>query len=261
MLLINKYGFTNLSYKAIYTFQTIKLFILFRIVDPFMHYIFFATLASSLVGSDYLKYVVIGNIAYYTCQTMMINFMNMFRMERRYGTLELNIASPTPTLIIILRKGIVPLLDGLFVFTVGLMIGSVLFGLLFPFNHLGTLFVLFVITLFSILCFSLLFASVSLLFSNVNLFLNLALAFFQVFCGVNFSVTLLPEALEVMARLLPLTHSIEALRTIYGLENYDVYSLLIKEFIIGVCYLVVSISMVFVMEKQARRNGALFKNI
>lgn len=261
MLLINKYGFTNLSYKAIYTFQTLKLFILFRIVDPFMHYVFFATLAGSLVGSSYLKFVVIGNIAYYTAQTIMINYMNMFRMERRYGTLELNIASPTPTLFIILRKGIVPLLDGLFVFTVGLLIGSLLFGIDFPIENLGSILLLFAITLFSVISFSLLFASVSLLFSNVNLFLNLSLAFFQVFCGVNFSVTLLPDALEALARLLPLTHSIEALRTLYGLENYDVTMLLTKEITIGICYLLVSIVLVSMMEKLARRNGALFKDI
>ncbi|MEH7443653.1 ABC transporter permease [Bacillus sp. JJ1122] len=261
MLLINKYGFTNLSYKAIYSFQTLKLFILFRIVDPFMHYIFFATLASSFIGSEYLKYVVVGNIAYYTCQTIMINYMNMFRTERRYGTLELNIASPTPTLFIILRKGIVPLLDGLFVFIVGLMIGSVLFGITLPWDRLGSLLLLFIITLFSVISFSLLFASVSLLFSNVNLFLNLSLAFFQVFCGVNFSVTLLPDALEIMARLLPLTHSIEALRSLYGFENYDVNQLLGTEFIIGICYLVISIVLVSVMEKLARKNGALFKNV
>lgn len=261
MFLINKYGFTNLSYKAIYSFQTIRLFILFRIVDPFMHYIFFATLASSLVGSDYLKYVVVGNIAYYTCQTIMINYMNMFRMERRYGTLELNIASPTPTLLIILRKGIVPLLDGLFVFIVGLIIGWILFDITMPTGNLDTLLMLILITMFSVISFSLLFASVSLLFSNVNLFLNISLAVFQVFCGVNFSVTLLPEPLELLARMLPLTHSIEALRSIYSLENYDVYHLLGKEIFIGVCYLIVSVFLVSVMEKLARRNGALLKNI
>ncbi|MFD2043418.1 ABC transporter permease [Ornithinibacillus salinisoli] len=261
MFWISKYGFTHLSYKAVYSFQSLRLFVLFRIVDPFMHFLFFATLASALVGSDYLNFVVIGNIAYYTCHTMIINFMNMFRMERRFGTLELNIASPTPTLYIIIRKAIVPLLDGLFVFGVGILIGRWLFGISFPLSEIGNLLVLFVITLFSVLCFSLLFACVSLLFSNVNLFLNLALAVFQVFCGVNFSVTLLPNSLEFFSRLLPLTHSIEALRTIYGIEAFSVYSLLMKEFIVGICYLVLSLILVSVMEKAARKKGALLKSI
>ncbi|WP_053367900.1 ABC transporter permease [Bacillus sp. FJAT-27245] len=261
MFLINKYGFTNLSYKAVYSFQTLKLFVLFRIVDPIMQYVFFAALASSLVGSDYLQYVVIGQIAFYVCRTMMINFLNMFRMERRYGTLELNIASPTPTLLIIIRKGIVPLLDGLFVFIVGLLIGRFLFGLQAPLADLGLLILSIAVTLFSIICFSLLFASIGLLFSNVNLFLNISIAFFQVFCGVNFSVTVLPEPLENLARLMPLTHSIEALRSIYNLENNEIMPLLGTEFIIGIGYLIISITLVSIMEMLARRTGALFKDV
>ncbi|WP_100012029.1 ABC transporter permease [Lentibacillus sediminis] len=261
MFWIHKYGFTNLSYKALYSFQSIRLFILFRIVDPVMHYFFYATLVSAMIGSDYLSFVVIGNIASYTCHTIMINFMTMFRFERRYGTLELNIASPTPTLWIIIRKAVVPLLDGMFVFAIGLLIGWVIFGVALPLNQIGNVFVLFVVTLFSILSFSLLFACLSLLFSNVNLFLNLALAIFQVFCGVNFSVTLLPSGLEFFARILPLTHSIEALRSIYGIESFAIYPLLGKELLIGFCYLIVSLLFVSVMEKAARKRGALLKSI
>lgn len=260
MILSYKYGFENISYKALYTFQTLRLFILFRIVDPFLHFLFYATLASALVGSDYLTYVVIGNIAYYTCHTMLFNFLSMFRLERRFGTLELNIASPTSTLFIILRKAVVPLLDGLLVFIIGLFIGSIIFGLHFPLERFGEMILLFVVMLLSILCFGLVFASIGLLFENVNLFLNIVLATFQIFCGVNFSVTLLPEQLEMIARILPLTHSIEALRSIYGTESYSVMPLLVTELIIASCYLLAGILLVFVMEKAARRNGALFKN-
>jgi ABC-2 type transport system permease protein len=261
MFWIHKYGFTNLSYKALYSFQSLKLFILFRIVDPFMNYLFYATLVSAMIGSDYLSFVVIGNIASYTCHTIMINFMTMFRFERRYGTLELNIASPTPTLWIIIRKAVVPLFDGIFVFTVGLMIGWFIFDIPLPLDQIGNILVLFMVTLFSVLSFSLLFACLSLLFSNVNLFLNLALAVFQVFCGVNFSVTLLPNGLEFIARMLPLTHSIEALRSIYGIESYSVYPLLGKELMIGMGYLLVSFVFATVMEKLARKNGALLKSV
>ncbi|TYS51170.1 ABC transporter permease [Bacillus infantis] len=261
MIFFNKFGFTYLSYKSLYSFQTLKLFILFRLVDPLMHYLFFAALASSVVGTDYLKYVVVGNIAYYTSQTIMINFMNMFRLERRYGTLELNIASPEPTILIIFRKAIVPLLDGLFVFAAGLLIGSLIFGIDLPLDQTANLLLIFIAILFSVLSFSLLFASISLLFSNVNLFLNLSLAFFQIFCGVNFSAALLPAPLEAFARLLPLTHGIEALRAIYGLEAQPVYHLLAREVFIGIGYLFIGILMVFAMEKIARRNGALFRNI
>ncbi|TKC19100.1 ABC transporter permease [Robertmurraya kyonggiensis] len=260
-MFINKYGLTTLSYKAVYSYQSIKLFILFRIVDPFMHYIFFATLASALVGTSYLKFVVLGNIVYYTCQTMMINFINMFRMERRYGTLELNIASPTNTLYVIIKKGIVPLLDSLFVFLISIILGGILFDLNLPINNIVNIIFLCLVTMFTMFCFSLLFACISLVFSNVNLFLNITLAFLQIFCGVNFGVNKLPEVLEFISRLLPLTHSIEALRTIYRITKYEVTSLLLKELTLGFCYLILSLILVISMEKLARKNGELFKDI
>lgn len=244
-----------------YSFQSLKMFLLFRIVDPFMHFLFFATLTSAIAGKKYLAFVVLGNIVYYTAQTMMINFMSMFRAERRFGTLELNIAAPMSTFIIIFRKALVPFLDGLFVFFAGLLIGKWLFNVSLESNQLLNLFFLFMITLFSILCFSLLFASLSLLFANPNLYLNLSMAFFQIFCGVNFSVSLLPRPLEAIAHVLPITHSIEAIRSIYGLQSSPIYPLLMKETIIGCVYLVISIIFIQLMEKFARQRGALFRDM
>lgn len=258
---VQKMGFTYLSFKALYSYQTIRLFILFRIVDPLMHYLFYAILASSIVGSNYFKYVVIGNIAAYTCHTVIINFMNMFRMERRYRTLELNIASPMPNILIIIRKSIVPLLDGILVFSFGLIFGSLLFNLHFPFEQIINLLLIFIITIFSIMSFSLLFAGVSLIFSNVNLVLNIVLGVFQVFCGVNFSVTLFPSWIEFFSRKLPLTHSVEALRSIYHLEQLNIYPLIVTEFLIGLIYFFVALLFISILEKQSRKNGALFKGI
>ncbi len=226
-----------------------------------MHYLFFATLASAIAGPEYLSYVVLGNIVYYTGQTMMINFMTMFRLERRFGTLELNIASPTSTFAIITRKAMVPFLDGLFVFVAGLTIARFLFQIAIPLEQVGSLFILLVVTLFSLLSFSLLFACISLLFSNVNLFLNLVMAIFQVLCGVNFSVALLPGPLESIARILPLTHSIEAIRSIYQLEPYAILPLLGRELLLGASYFVLALFLVTMMERLARKQGALFKNV
>lgn len=255
-----KYSFTYLSYKALYSYQTLGIFILFRMVDPFMHYLFFATLATALVGSHYLQYVVVGNITYYTCQTVIINFMSIFRYERRYGTLELNIASPTKTMTIIIKRSIVPFLDGLIIFLIGLLIGHVIFGLDFPVGQTLNLILLIFVSLLSILSLSFLLACVSLLFSNVNLFLNIILGVLQVFCGANFSVTLLPNSLELLARLMPLTHSIEALRTVYELETLNIYQLLAIEILIGITYFILATILVTVMERIARKTGALLKS-
>jgi ABC-2 type transport system permease protein len=261
MTFINPFGFTYLSYKALYSYQTLSMFLLFRVLDPMMNLLFFALLAHALVGSDYLSYIVLGNVAYFTAHTMIINFMSMFRTERRFGTLELNIAAPLSTLYIIIRKSVVPLLDGIFVFIIGLIIAHFLFGISFSIQSFGYLGLTIIVMIFALSSISLLFAGIALLFSNINLFLNLVLAFFQVFCGVNFSVTLFPTLLEKFARILPLTHSIEALRYIHSGKFESIYSLLLTEIKIGIVYLLLAIILIKVMESAAKRSGALLRNV
>jgi ABC-2 type transport system permease protein len=187
--------------------------------------------------------------------------MSMFRSERRFGTLELNIAAPLSTFFIIIRKSFVPLLDGIFVFIIGLLIAHLLFGVSFSIQSYGHLGLTFIVMIFSLFSVSLLLGGLALLFSNINLFLNLVLAFFQVFCGVNFSVTLFPSPLENFARILPLTHSIEALRIIHSGKVESIYLVLLTETIIGTVYLILAVVCIKVMEIAARRNGSLLRGI
>lgn len=254
-------GFTYLSYKALYSFQTLQTFILFRILDPLFYYLLFATLATAIAGRDYLGYVLLGNIVFYVGRNMMLNYLGMFRNERQYGTLELNVAAPMSTFLLLFRKSVVPLLDSVFVFILGLLIGKMIFNVSVPIYQWGNLILLIVVTMFSLLSFSLVFACLSLLFSNVNLFSNLSISVLHVLCGVSFSVAFLPPSMEAVARLLPMTHSIEAIRTIYGIESFPIWNLLAREFIIGGSYLFVAFVIVNVMERLARRTGALFKNV
>lgn len=256
----NKLGFTYLSYKALYSYKSLKTFLLFRVLDPFLHYLFFAVIASFFVGSEYLQFIVIGNIAFYTTQVMLLNFIMMFRSERHYGTLELNVAAPMSTLFIVMRKSLVPLMDSLFVFISGLIIGKFFFGLSFDLSQMMNLVLILAVTMFSILSFCLLIGAFSLVFANVNLFLNLLLAALQIFCGVNFAITFLPDVLQYISQALPLTHSIEALRIVYELGQGSIYLLLLNEFIVGLVYLFLSIVLINVMEKIARKNGSLFKD-
>ncbi|MGP7816462.1 ABC transporter permease [Niallia sp. 01092] len=258
---MNKFLFPYLSYKALYSFQSIKSFILFRLFDSLMHYLFFAVIVSAIAGTDYIKYAVLGNIVYYAGRTMMFQLMSMFQMERRFGTLELNIVSPLSTFKNFFIKSLVPLLDGFFVFIYGIMIGIILFQLPFPIEQIFSLFLLIIVTLFSMISFSLVIACTSLLFSNVNLFSNISMALLQVFCGVNFSVHLFPDWIRACTSFLPLTHSIEAIRSIYELESFSIYPLIGKEFMIGILYFCLALLVVNVMEKQARKYGSLFLNL
>ena len=257
----NKLNFTYLSYKSLYSFQTFKELLLFRIVDPLLHYLFFATIALSLIDTDYLEFILLGNLIFMMSQTMIINLITMFRTEKLLGTLELNVAAPMPLIIIIIKKSIIPILDALLVFIISLTLLSFIFGISFPISSITYLILTILVVLFSLLSVSLILASLGLLFSNVNLFLNLILSIFQIFCGVNFSTNLLPSFLKNFSDYLPTTHVIQAIRYFYA-ENYQIgLQFLVNEFYIGLIYFFIALILIRIMEFLSKINGSLYKSV
>lgn len=253
-------SFTFITFKALYSFQSPKTFMLFRILDPLIHYSFFAILALSIVGTKYLSFILIGNVAFYTASAVLFNSIFMFRWERHYKTLELNMAAPMATFKIILKKSLISMLDGLLIFFISTILISLIFSISFPLRSLPYLILIVLVMLFSLGCLSLLLAGLSLLFVNANLFLNIFLSLFQVLCGVNFSVSLLPKFLTKISNLLPLTHAIGLIRDLQKGIYINVWSYSVKEFIIGIFYFVLSLVFIGILENSAKKKGTLLKD-
>lgn len=260
MIAKNRLSFTYLSYKSLYSFQTIRLLVLFRVLDPLLHYCFFATLAFSLVDYDFLTFVLLGNLIFVMAQTMIINLLSMFRTEKFLGTLELNVAAPKSLFIIILKKSVIPILDSLLIFLISMFLLTMIFNISFTYQSIPYIILTVIIGLFSLLGVSLLLSSFGLFYTNVNLFLNITLMILQVFCGVNFSTDLLPSILRNISYFLPTTHTIEAIRLIYKGNYENIMIILLNELMIGIIYFLISFASIKLMVEMSKRNGSLFKD-
>lgn len=261
MYKFNVLNFTYLSYRSLYTIRDIKSLILFRIIDPLLHYMFFSILAISIIGTDYINFIIIGNIMFITAQTMIVNLLTMFRYEKLYGTIELNVVTPTAFIKIILRKSIIPIIDSLFIFIISIFLIAIFFNINLPIINLPYLALTIAVSLFSLLGVSLIIAALGLLFSNVNLFLNLILSIFQIFCGVNFPTSYLPNFMEKISAVIPTTNAIQAIRLIYTNNNSnEVFNLLTKELFIGLIFFLFSIFLIHIMKYFALKKGAFFKD-
>jgi ABC-2 type transport system permease protein len=85
-------SFTFLTYKAVYSLQDIRSFLIFRALDPLLLYLFFASLGAAILGPEYIQFIIIGNIIFISARTCLLNLIGMFKHEREIGTLGLNIA-------------------------------------------------------------------------------------------------------------------------------------------------------------------------
>lgn len=249
-----------LTFKALYTKQKPLEFLIFQALDPIIHYLFFALIAITVLGKEYIEFIIIGNIVFYIGTTNIINFMMIFRMERNFGTLEYNVSSPTSVLQLIIKRSIIPIFNSLFIMLISCIFAYYVFEI-----TIDTKNILYVVACifgiyFSVISFSLIVSSFGLVLRNVNLYINSILGLIQIFCGINFPVDLLPNFLQKLAHILPITNGLLVLRQVIdGKDFSDVSNYLLYEYLIGAVLLFIGIVLIKVMEKLALKNGSLLK--
>jgi ABC-2 type transport system permease protein len=207
-------SFTFLTYKAVYSLQDIKSYLIFRVLDPLLLYLFFAPLGAAILGPDYIKFIIIANIIFISARTCLLNLIGMFKNERENGTLGLNIAGSSSVLSLISRRLVIPFLDSLFVIVISFLYAYVLFGVKIDLKMIPALLLIIIVVLFSSSALALIAASISLAFRNVNLFNNLIIGAMQILCGVNFPIILFPNYVQNISYNLPLTNAIIGIRNI-----------------------------------------------
>lgn len=254
----------NLSYltfKALYTDQNPFKFLIFKALDPIIHYLFFVLIAITVLGKEYIEFIIIGNIVFYIASTNITSFMVIFRMERNFGTLEYNVSSPTSVLLLIIKRSIIPIFNSLFIMLISFIFAYYVFDISIHTRNIVYVLTCILGILFSVSSFSLIVSSFGLVFRNVNLYINSIIGVLQIFCGINFPVDLLPDILGKIAYMLPITNGLFALRQIIdGKEFLDVSIYLLYELSIGVVLLFIGIIFIKAMEKLALKNGSLFKS-
>ena len=138
------------------------------------------------------------------------------------------------------------------------MIGSLLFGVDFTSINLGIFLVVIIVGMFSITGFSLFLSSFGLITDSMHFILNLVANILIIFSGANFPISQLPQALQIISRIIPLTRSIEAANMLFS--TYDTSKfvwLLFTEAILGIIFYITSYFVIQIAEKIAKKNATL----
>jgi ABC-2 type transport system permease protein len=153
----------------------------------------------------------------------------------------------------------VPVLaNGLLVSAFTFGAGILLLGFRPPLHSVPALVVVVLVTVTSCTAFGMLLGSIGLRAKDFFFAANLAYFLMLLFCGVNIPIDELPGWMGAISRCLPLTHGIEAARTVAsGGGLGDVAGLVWTELGIGAAYALAAFGLFRFLERESRRTAVL----
>lgn len=207
---------------------------------------------------NFLGYIVVGTTVWMWANTMLWNIGFSLRNEQMRGTLESNWMSPTSRFFFLVGTGPVHVATMLIFVLATVVEFRLFFGTHFNANLLS----LVVVALCAMpalygLGFS--FASLVITAREANTFVFLVRGFVMIFCGITYPLTVMPGWMQAVSPWLPPTIIIRAARA--AALNAAPLSTLTSDLVLllvqGVFWLALGYVLFTIIERRARRKGAL----
>jgi ABC-2 type transport system permease protein len=219
--------------------------------------VFFVLLGESATGRNTAEFYIVGNAMVMASVTAFAALSLAVMNERAYGTLAYLIASPANRLAIFFGRAVINILDGattvVICFAWGLVLGLDLSRCNLP----GLALTILVVTV-SATGLGLLVGSVSYITLNVLFIVNTVFFLLLVFSGANVPLDRLPDWMQAVSTVLPLTRGIQAARLfVTSAPLAEVWPLIAGEFVVGATYALAGFGVFRWFENQARSRGTL----
>lgn len=183
-------------------------------VRMFSQVSFFALIGKLLRSDQQAHFFLIGNAVVVAAMGALFA-INMTTAERANGTLSLLLASPTRPVVVFASRGLYVTADGVLNGLLGLFIAGPLFGLHLPWPRILVVIPLTVVVGLSTYCLSTFLAGVIIRKREITgLVVNATVVTLMTLCGVNVPVSFYPTWLAWIARCLPITNGLEAIRDV-----------------------------------------------
>lgn len=195
------------------SFLTITYSLLFSYL--LYHDIFKRELSQSFVEytntSNYMGYILVGAFTYSFAVSTLLNVSRTLITERRMGTLESIMLAPFSRMVYFFSHMIAQTIQT--IGELGIAIPLLyIFGISFSKFNIAGFVLVFALSMFALLGLSILLANVMLYTRDTFISQNTLFTFMFLICGVNFPIEYLPNWVQNIAILIPLTQITELFR-------------------------------------------------
>ena len=246
-----------ISYRALFNWIRPGIYVTTMLGSPLFQILFF-TYLGRYAGGRGDDFFVVGNAVQVSAMAGIYGMVMGIANERQFGTLQPLLATPANRLAIFAGRALPFVANGLAVSVFGFVSAWVLLDFAPDPSVLPALALVVVVTVVSCTALGMLIGSIGLRARDVFFAANLVYFLLLLFCGVNVPVDALPDWMEAVGRVLPLTHGIEAAREVAaGAGLGDVGGALATEALVGAAYAVAAYALFRLFEAEGRRRASL----
>lgn len=210
-------------------------------------------------GTDnFLGYIIVGTTVWMWQNIVLWDVGFALRQEQWRGTLESNWVSPTFRFSFLIGSSLTQMISVMLFILVSYLEFTLFFGVRFAGSPALALLVMLV-AIPSIYGLGFAFASLIIAAKEAQNFVFLVRGIVMIFCGITFPIAVLPGWMQEVAKWLPQTHIMNAMRTAILTEAG--ISRLRSEFIalglFGIFWLTIGYLLFLWMDRRARRTGVI----
>lgn len=251
------------SYKAQFSWLYPPMWLAMKLVMSLSQMAFFVFVGQFLISagnapSDIIAYIAIGNALQAMSWNTVFSVINITSHDKWDGTLPLVLATPAHRLPLFVGRAMIHVFDGMLSVAISFTYAAFLFGVNLANADPLALVVVVFLTAFSMTGFGLLVGGFSFYFREPLVFANIFTFILLIFCGVNFPVQQLPETIQPISYIFPLTYGVDAgRRAIAGATLPDVAPTLGLMLAIGFASIILGYIFFRSFERLARKTGRL----
>ena len=252
------------SFKAQFGWLYPPMWLTMKLVMSLSQMAFFVFVAQFLIttghsaGPDLVAYIAVGNAMSVLSWNTVFSVINITSHDKWDGTLQLVLATPANRLPLFVGRAMLHVFDGMISVIIGLAYAALLFGVNFGNANILLLFAVVFLTAVAMAGFRLLIGGLSFYYRDPLVFANIFTFILLIFCGVNFPVQELPQLLQPISYIFPLTYGVEAGRkTVAGASLAEIAPLIGQMMIVGITSIVLGYFFFTTFERLARKTGSL----
>lgn len=220
-----------------------------------------STTLSQNYGLTLSGMIIVGTVVYLLYNRLLWSTGNSLQTERWMGTIDVLFLTPASRLTMLLANGLSSLVEGAWWIVAIFLLNWFIFGIQLTVTSWPAVAITLVSTMIALVAVGVFFASFFILSRAADQMASSLQAPIRFFSGVAFPVAALPQALQFVSLVIPVTFAISALRAtlLSGGGIVDILNQLLPLYLFTAVFLSVGYFLLRIVEKRAKKDGSLYQ--